>query len=146
MVLAAPATFRHVPWVYLLMLRAPPEVETAGFCGRAALSPTPTLGVRRSGFYFGCGFYNSIPRDDADGEETALRIGGELCDLAIELGGRPYLHGTAPIGAAARRKVYGDDYDRLLEMRTRLDPDGLFNAGWFDAASAKPQTSIPTRR
>ena len=32
---------------------------------------------------------------------------------------------------ATRRRVYGDDYEALLQLRRQYDPDGLFNAGWF---------------
>jgi FAD/FMN-containing dehydrogenase len=32
---------------------------------------------------------------------------------------------------STRRQVYGDDYEALLRLRRKYDPDDLFNAGWF---------------
>jgi FAD/FMN-containing dehydrogenase len=39
------------------------------------------------------------------------------------------LYGYHELDKAAKRSLYGADYDRLLELRRELDPAGLFNAG-----------------
>ncbi|MCB9570280.1 MAG: FAD-binding oxidoreductase [Myxococcales bacterium] len=43
------------------------------------------------------------------------------------MGGRLYRYGYSDADAAELRRIYGDDYDRLLALRAEVDPRGLFN-------------------
>ena len=122
---------RHLASVYVLAVRTEPMSGER----RSIVAPlSPTAGGKAT-HRFGCGLYHMVPHGDQKGLASALAACDELTALCIELGGRPYLHGSIRMSHSLRRRVYGADYDRLLVLRAKLDPDGLFNAGWFNAAS-----------
>jgi FAD/FMN-containing dehydrogenase len=118
--------FHHLPWVYLLILRAPST--GVGRNGASVFSPTVgATGTHR----FGCGFYNMVPKDQPRAAKETFQACLEMSRRCIELGGRPYLHGVASLPEAVRRRLYGESYNRLRALRNTLDPDGLFNPNWF---------------
>ncbi|MEO8678879.1 MAG: FAD-binding oxidoreductase [Vicinamibacterales bacterium] len=120
---------RYLPSVYVLAIRIPSPASAAkGFVAASALSPS----AGATGAYrFGCGLYHMVPENDAAGVAATIAACEDLVNRCIELGGRPYLHGVASMSEFTRRQVYGDDYERLLQLRRQHDPDGLFNGGWF---------------
>ena len=47
-----------------------------------------------------------------------------------ELGGRPYLYGWNDLDEHMKRDFYGDDYERLFELREKMNLD-FFNSESF---------------
>jgi len=76
---------------------------------------------------YGFGLHYRVERDDEERAaacRSALRMALATC---VELGGRPYLYGWNELDEHTRRQLYGHDYDRLLELRRRVDPNNLLN-------------------
>ncbi len=74
----------------------------------------------------GIGFYNMVPKGDAEAHRR-VDAAAELClDRCLDLGGRPYLYGWHRLDGATLERLYGDDLRRLRALRQELDPDGLF--------------------
>lgn len=120
--------YKYLPSIYVLMIRRPSSAAANGMADTGILAPT----AGAPGTYsFGCGLYHMVPESDPTSLEAAIGECEALTDRCIELGGRPYLHGVSTMAHTVRRKLYGASYDRLQALRTELDPEGLFNAGWF---------------
>jgi FAD/FMN-containing dehydrogenase len=112
---------RNLSRIYLLCLRRRSGGPEWPFDVRAIGGPGRNL--------YGIGLYYRVDRADragVDACQAALRSALETC---LELGGRPYLYGWHELDRDSKRKLYGRDYDRLLELRRQLDPHGLLNAG-----------------
>lgn len=103
--------------VYMLAVRQPAD--------RPVLPFEAAGGIDRP-IKFGVGLYSMIPPADAGALDRVQQAVGRCLDKCIELGGRPYLYGWHHLGADRLRALYGASYDRLLELRKKLDPDGLF--------------------
>lgn len=75
---------------------------------------------------FGIGLYSMVPRRD-DATLRAVQAASSRClDKCVELGGRPYLYGWHELDRATVRRLYGVDYQRLVELKEELDPDATF--------------------
>ncbi|MCB9703875.1 MAG: FAD-binding oxidoreductase [Myxococcales bacterium] len=76
---------------------------------------------------FSIGFNYAVPHGDPEGQAAIRRLLDELQRVAVDMGGRLYRYGYSDADAAELRRIYGDDYDRLLALRAEVDPRGLFN-------------------
>jgi FAD/FMN-containing dehydrogenase len=86
---------------------------------------------------YGFGLHYRIDRDDEPriaASRTALRSALDAC---LALGGRPYLYGWHELDERVRRQLYGREYDRLLELRRQLDPNGLLNRHALNAGGVR---------
>ena len=106
--------------VYLAAVRAPADGRQLG-----------AFDLRLPGqhYTFTCGLYAMLPADDDALLEQALGPWHEVTALALELGGRPYLYGRYQLDDQQRRVCYGQDYERYLELKRALDPDGRLASG-----------------
>ncbi|NKY48096.1 FAD-binding protein [Nocardia cerradoensis] len=94
--------------VYALVVRRPPD--PAPFAFAPVLIAPVSVGV---------GLYATVDRDPAakaDVRQTFRDLQRRCC----ELGGRPYLYGVVDLDDAKTAGLYGDDLDRLAELRASL--------------------------
>ena len=107
--------------IYILACRrpAPPTAFPFEVCG--ALPPP----IR-----FGVGLYNTVPRADRRGLEQVTGAMKLCLDRCLELEGRPYLYGWHELDAAKLQQLYGPDFDRFLELKRQIDPDGIIQSPW----------------
>lgn len=106
--------------VYLGAVRRPPaDVAPSAF----------DLRIPGASCTFTCGLYAMVPAGDPQLVDRTLDELRRTTEVALELGGRPYLYGRYDLEDRDRAKVYGDDYTRYLELKRTLDPDGLLVSG-----------------
>jgi hypothetical protein len=75
---------------------------------------------------FGIGLYHMIPSHDPSLTEAIADEMSKCLDACAELGGRPYRYGWHQLSEGHHERFYGSSYNRLLELKRELDPDGLF--------------------
>ena len=77
----------------------------ASAAGRSHGTLAPT--DQGEGFYAGMGLYFMVPERAPGGVERARRGQRRALDLCLELGGRPYLYGYAPLTDDEWQQLYG---------------------------------------
>ena len=80
---------------------------------------------------YSIGLFYSVPREDAAGVRRATECHVRALNECMRLGGRPYLHGLwGGAGGLSRSQLaafFGDEYERLNRVRSRVDPLGILN-------------------
>ncbi len=72
------------------------------------------------------GLYTMVPNRRPHVLERVQQAVGSCLEVAMALGGRPYLYGWHRFAPETIQRLYGADVDRLVELRQELDPDALF--------------------
>jgi hypothetical protein len=107
--------------VYVMAIRRLPR--EAGF-------PLEASEATDAPMSFGIGLYSMIPGREPALTSSVADAMSACLDECMKLGGRPYRYGWQRMTEAHHRAFYGSAYDRLLELRRELDPDGLFQASF----------------
>lgn len=94
--------------VYILVVRRPADAVPFAF---APVLPAPVS--------VGVGLYATVDRAP-DAVADARKTFRDLQRRCCELGGRPYLYGVADLDDAKATGLYGDDLNRLAELRSSL--------------------------
>lgn len=94
--------------VYILVIRHAADAVPFAF---APILPAPVS--------VGVGLYATVDREPA-AEAAACQTFRDLQRSCCELGGRPYLYGVVDLDDAKAAGLYGDDLDRLAELRASL--------------------------
>lgn len=102
--------------VHVLAVRRPRGRPTFAF---EAPGP-PTDGLK-----FAVGLYTMVPENRPAALARVTDALRACLDACLESGGRPYLYGWCELDEAARRRVYGADWTRFLELRAAGDPKGV---------------------
>lgn len=105
--------------IYMLVVRRPQNKTAFPF----------EAGSIRAPILFGAGLYYMVPQNNAQKLKAARENHRRLLDRCVDLGGLPYLFGCQELDESMRQSLYGKSYQRLLELRAKLDPKGLFNTG-----------------
>lgn len=91
---------------------------------------SPTYGSRDKMVY-SVGFYFMIKIGDTNNLKIAKQQLKENMELCIDFGGRPYLYGWHGLNETQKKLLYGNDYNKLKELKKTYDPDNLLNPGIF---------------
>ena len=104
------------------------SVYILGIRRRRRVQPIPleASGAISAPVSFGVGLYSMVPRADRESIDRLRATHAQMLDKCIALGGRPYLYGMHEFSNAALQAIYGDDYAALRKLKSRLDPDELF--------------------
>ncbi|PSR67272.1 hypothetical protein C8258_16800 [Nocardia sp. MDA0666] len=94
--------------VYILVIRRRADAVPFAF---APVLPAPVS--------VGVGLYATVERDP-DAVADVRKAFRDLQRRCCELGGRPYLYGVADLDDAKAAGLYGDDLNRLAELRSAL--------------------------
>jgi FAD/FMN-containing dehydrogenase len=106
----------HLSVVGLLICRSPPHKIDFPFEAWCA-SP----GCLR----YMVGFYFFVPQQHRNEIEFVRKTVGELLDVALSLGGRPYRYSYTDLTDVQRRALYGDSDNELSQTLARLTGDLL---------------------
>jgi FAD/FMN-containing dehydrogenase len=93
--------------------------------------PLSTVAHVEGPFAVSVGTFHMVAPGDEQDLERAKEALRQTLARAIELGGRPYLYGWNELDDAAKSKLYGAGYARLVALKRELDPLGRFNATSF---------------
>ncbi|MBU3066251.1 FAD-binding protein [Nocardia sp. NEAU-G5] len=91
--------------LYILIVRRPPDTTSFAF---TPIGSAPTS--------IGLGVYTSVRRDSTATAATR-RVFRDLLERCCELGGRPYLYGVNNLDRALAERLYGNNLDRLAQLR-----------------------------
>jgi len=104
---------------YILIIRRPGQRTDF------VLSPAP-----KGKHLIGIGLFNMVSKWNLDLLWGTIEILKTTLNKCQELGGRPYLYGWNDLDEHMKRDFYGDDYERLLELRKKMNLD-FFNSESF---------------
>jgi cytokinin dehydrogenase len=76
----------------------------------------------------GFGVYSRVPNAFA---QATVAVAQGFVDLAMKMGAKYYLTGSARLDAARLSAQFGDAWPPVREIKRRYDPKGLFNPGFF---------------
>lgn len=114
-VAARPPLQTHLSVAYLLPIQRPAHATDFAF--------VPIPESVRNGRHRSCysvGLYLLVPRGDILGVTQCVAALQALFAVARSLGGRPYLYGWNQLNPKIARELYGEDLDRLAELRREL--------------------------
>jgi hypothetical protein len=108
--------------VYVMCIAPRPGAELS-------LDMRPRSGNR----LFSLGLFYSVLIDDQAGIAMAKAMHQLSLERCLELGGRPYLYGywggSNGLSSQLLHATFGAGYQNLLDVRGKVDPLGLLNAG-----------------
>jgi hypothetical protein len=110
---ASPLTGRFLECIYVIGIGRRPDRTAFAF---------EASGRRPGAIEFLLGVYYMVPAGDAS---SLPAVEEELRDLlagCVAAGGRPYLHGWNALTDDQIARLYGDERDALLRLRSELDP------------------------
>lgn len=107
--------------IYVMFPRRPADAP------RIPLHPVKETGRQ----YVSLGADFIIPRRDTGSIRHARDRMNHLLGKCIELGGRPYLYGGIDFDDREKRRLFGDDYDRLQQLKAECDPRGVITSTPF---------------
>lgn len=93
--------------------------------------PFTLIKPESSELHISVGFYYMIKVGDTKGKEKVQKQLKRNRDLAIQLGGRPYLYGCHYLGEKEKQTIYGNDYDVLKKLKKHYDPHLILNPEIF---------------
>ncbi len=105
----------HLAIIYVMTPKRPADAP------RLPLHPVKETGKQ----YVSIGADFIIPKHEMEYVAHARQLLNGLLEKCIELGGRPYLYGSVDVSPEQKRQLFGADYDRLLELKSQYDPNGV---------------------
>ncbi len=101
-------------------------VKRPAYAPSLPLHPAPL----KNTLYISVGLYCGIEKNDSEAQmkvSEMQKIFSQLLDFCIVLGGRPYVWGEHCLTHALNQKIYGRDYDRLLQLKREHDPNNIIS-------------------